>query len=32
MTDNTEELDNSIELIEWEVSGPDGTPVKVTLV
>jgi hypothetical protein len=32
MTDHTEELDDSIELIEWEVPGPDGTPVKVTLI
>ncbi len=32
MTDNTEELDDSIELIEWQVPGPDGTPIKVTLI
>jgi hypothetical protein len=32
MTDHTEEITQEEEFIEWEVPGPDGTPVKVTLI
>lgn len=28
----SEEIEDSVEFIEWEVPGPDGTPVKVILV
>jgi hypothetical protein len=32
MEDRSEELADSVEFIDWEVPGPDGTPVKVTLI